>query len=215
MPGYIGQISLFAGSFAPRGWLLCDGQLLSVQQYPYLFIVTQFIYGGSPKDHKFKIPDLRGRAAMHSGAGPGLQPKTLGQQGGQESVPLKEKHLAHHKHSTRVDVTATINASTEQGDESDPKDRALSKAKIYLNNIAASSLHPGTVAGSYVGDIANTGSGQPVPNMQPYLVLNYMICAQGPLPPFSSVPEFGDKAPEDMSVDELLEAAETFAAQDA
>ncbi len=80
---FIGEIMLFAGNFAPRGWALCDGQLVSISQNTALFSLLGTTYGGNGQT-TFALPDLRGRAPIHSGQGPGLSLRNLGEQGGVE-----------------------------------------------------------------------------------------------------------------------------------
>ena len=88
----LGEIRMFAGNFAPRGWALCDGQLLAVQQNDALFSVLGTIYGGDGRT-TFALPDLRGRVPIHAGTGPGLSRKRLGQRGGAETQTVGEKKL--------------------------------------------------------------------------------------------------------------------------
>jgi hypothetical protein len=80
----IGEISMFGGNFAPRGWALCNGALLPISQYTALFSILGTTYGGDGRT-TFALPDLRGRAPIHSGTGPGLSPRRLGEKGGTES----------------------------------------------------------------------------------------------------------------------------------
>lgn len=84
---FLGEISMFVGNFAPRGWALCDGQLLPVSQNSALFSIIGTTYGGDGRT-TFALPDLRGRVPMHPGDGPGLATYRLGQKGGTESVPF-------------------------------------------------------------------------------------------------------------------------------
>jgi microcystin-dependent protein len=81
---FIGEISMFAGNFAPRGWAFCDGQLLPISQYSALFSLLGITYGGDGRT-TFGLPDLRGRVPLHPGTGPGLTPRTLGKKGGSET----------------------------------------------------------------------------------------------------------------------------------
>ncbi len=83
----IGQIAMFAGNFAPRGWAFCDGQLLPISQYQALFSVIGTIYGGDGRS-TFALPDLRGRVAVHAGNGPGLSDIRLGAKFGQERMNI-------------------------------------------------------------------------------------------------------------------------------
>ena len=85
MDPFIGEITMFAGNFAPRGWALCDGQLLPISQNSALFSILGTTYGGDGRT-TFALPDLRGRVAIHPGNGPGLSDYRLGQKGGAETI---------------------------------------------------------------------------------------------------------------------------------
>ena len=89
---FLGQITMFVGSFAPRGWALCDGQLLQISQYDALFSIIGTRYGGDGRV-TFAVPDLRGRVPVHAGTGPGLTPRLLGQKGGHEALDLSKSDL--------------------------------------------------------------------------------------------------------------------------
>ncbi len=89
---YIGEIKMFAGNFAPRGWALCDGQLLPIAQNEALFSILGTTYGGDGRT-TFGLPDLRGRAPVHAGSGPGLTPRNLGQKFGAEQTTLTVPQL--------------------------------------------------------------------------------------------------------------------------
>jgi microcystin-dependent protein len=84
---FIGEISLFAGTFAPRGWAMCEGQLLPIAQHSALFSILGTTYGGDGRT-TFALPDLRGRVVMHPGQGPGLSSHKLGEKGGSEAASL-------------------------------------------------------------------------------------------------------------------------------
>jgi microcystin-dependent protein len=90
--GMIGEIRLFAGNFAPRGWALCDGQLLPIAQNTALFSILGTTYGGDGRT-TFQLPDLRGRVPMHPGTGPGLSTVRLGQPLGTESISTSSKMM--------------------------------------------------------------------------------------------------------------------------
>lgn len=82
---FIGEITMFAGNFAPRGWAFCNGQLLPISQYSALFSLLGTTYGGDGRT-TFALPDLRGRTPIHAGTGPGLNPHRLGSKGGSELI---------------------------------------------------------------------------------------------------------------------------------
>lgn len=94
---YIGEIRIFAGNFAPRGWAFCDGSLLPISQNTALYSIIGTIYGGDGKI-TFQLPDLRGRAPMHFGEGSGLTIRNIGQQIGNEKETLTTVHMPHHTH---------------------------------------------------------------------------------------------------------------------
>ena len=94
---FIGEISMFGGNFAPRGWAFCDGQLLAISQNAALFSLLGTTYGGDGRT-TFALPDLRGRAAIHHGQGPGLSDIRLGQRGGNERITLTEAQMPSHNH---------------------------------------------------------------------------------------------------------------------
>ena len=95
---FIGEIIMFAGNFAPRGWALCDGQLLSIAQNSALFSILGTTYGGDGRT-TFGLPDLRGRVAVHEGTGPGLPNIRLGQKGGAVNHTLTQGQLPPHTHT--------------------------------------------------------------------------------------------------------------------
>lgn len=99
---FLGQIVMFAGNFAPRGWALCDGQRLQINQHQALFSILGTTYGGDGRT-TFALPDLRGRAPMHPGSGPGLSARSLGETGGHETVDLKASSLPN---PNKMDVAA-------------------------------------------------------------------------------------------------------------
>jgi len=94
---FLGEIIMFAGNFAPRGWALCDGQLLSISQNSALFSILGTTYGGDGRT-TFALPDLRGRAPIHVGTGPGLSARRLGAKGGAESVTQTISQMPRHAH---------------------------------------------------------------------------------------------------------------------
>src|SRR5215207_9632471 len=103
---FIGEIRMFGGNFAPRGWAFCEGQLLSIAQNTALFSILGTTYGGNGTT-TFALPDLRGRVPIQPGQGPGLSPYTLGQMSGQENVTLLITNIPAHTH--------TLGASGGQG----------------------------------------------------------------------------------------------------
>ncbi len=165
----IGEIIMFAGNFAPRGWALCDGQLLSISGNEALFSILGTTYGGDGRT-TFALPDLRGRVAMHAGNGPGLSNRRLGERGGVEQVTLNATQLPAHTHRLRAH-------SSEAGDTPIPTNAVLSfDPRESQYNTQDADVDMGASA------IASTGEGQPHSIVQPYQAVNYIIALQGIYP---------------------------------
>ena len=165
---FIAEIRIFPGNFAPRSWAFCNGQLLPISQNTALFSLLGTTYGGDGRT-TFALPDLQGRAPMHPGQGPGLSLRDLGQTDGVETVTLLESEMPHHAH--------TLSADNALGNSRSPAGNSLARAVGGLAYRAPSSL----VA---MSDQALSISGGSLPhnNMQPYLVLNFIIALQGIFP---------------------------------
>ena len=110
---FIGEIAMFAGNFAPRGWALCNGQLLPIAQNQALFSILGTTYGGDGRS-TFALPDMRGRVAVHAGNGPGLSPYNLGKKGGAESVQLNPVNIAPNRNGKTQVGRTEPNASNVQ-----------------------------------------------------------------------------------------------------
>lgn len=175
----IGEIRLFAGNFAPRGWAFCDGRLLPINSNQALFSILGTIYGGDGRT-TFALPDLRGRVPVHPGQGPGLPDVRLGWRFGQPSVRLTPNQLPAHSH----DATVAIRAGRSDGDlKSDPTDRILASAgrggaPVYTSAQAAMSLRNDATEVT----VGNTGQGAEINLHQPSLGVNYIIALQGVYP---------------------------------
>ncbi|MEM1119379.1 MAG: tail fiber protein, partial [Bacteroidota bacterium] len=165
---YLGEIILFAGNFAPRGWAFCDGQLLPIAQNTALFSLLGTTYGGDGRT-TFALPDLRGRVAVHPGAGPGLSRWQLGQKMGVESTMLNTNNMPSHAHDIIADLP-THNFE-ESGEMLLPGNTALLGVANAVN---------GTVHEEF--NTRNTGSGQPFSITQPSLGVNYIIATNGLFP---------------------------------
>lgn len=158
MDPFIGQIVMFGGNFAPRGWAFCDGQLLDIASNQALFSILGTTYGGDGRT-TFALPDLRGRSAMHPGSGPGLTPRALGARGGAESVTLTTQEMPSHHHG--------VIAATGPVDPTQPK---------YVESQAAATSV--TVADR----TDNVGGGQAHNNMAPFTCVNFIIALVGVFP---------------------------------
>jgi microcystin-dependent protein len=165
---FIGDIYIFAGDYAPRGWAFCDGQLLSIAQNQALFSILGTTYGGNGQTN-FALPDLRGRAPMHFGQGPGLSNRTLGERGGSEGVALAQTEMPQHNHiASGTDATGThtgpANAVWATSARSDAQYSARGTVSMSPNALGAA------------------GGGQPHNNMQPFLALRFIIALEGVYP---------------------------------
>ena len=167
--GYLGEIMLFGGDFAPRGWAFCNGQLLSISQNMGLFSLLGTTYGGNGQT-TFALPNLQGRVALHRGQGPGLTPHTIGETGGELAHSLLMNEMPSHTHTVRV--------SSGTGTASAP-----SNTVIHARNAAQIPQWGTTIDTALAtGAMTSVGGGQPHANVQPYLALNYVICIQGQYP---------------------------------
>lgn len=175
MEGYIGEIRIFAGNFAPGAWAFCDGSLQSIAVYTALYSIVGTIYGGDGQQ-TFALPDFRGRIPVGTGTGPGLPSYELGQEAGNENVTMTMSTMPTHTHITTF--TARIPAYSESG-AADPTGAILSSlTNAYTTGQADSTLAPFTSTIT----LSPVGSGIPFPVMQPYLALNYIICMEGIYP---------------------------------
>lgn len=164
---FIGQIVMFGGNFAPRGWAFCDGQLLPIAQYQALFSILGTTYGGDGRT-TFALPDLRGRAPIHAGHGPGLTDRRLGASGGAESVTLLVSEMPNHSHN--------MVGSTQPADDDNPSGNypAKTSGDAYSQTSAPAPMAPGVIQGQ--------GGSQPHNNMPPWRAVNYIIALQGLFP---------------------------------
>ena len=166
---FVGEIRMFAGNFAPRGWAFCEGQLLAVSQNDALFSLLGTIYGGDGRT-TFGLPDLRGRLPIHAGSGPGLSPRRLGAKAGAESVTLTVNQLTSHSHEWRAfSETATVNT---------PKNNRLAAttAAIYKNTSGS------TIEQLNSNSMSDIGGSQSHTNLMPFLCVNFIIALFGIYP---------------------------------
>ena len=172
---FIGEIVIFAGNFAPRGWAFCEGQLLPISQNSALFSILGTIYGGDGRT-TFGLPDLRGRAPIGPGNGPGLRSYRQGERGGVEFVTLNVTQMPSHSHQN----TAQLRANSADGVSNTPVGTALAV------DTGGNMYHLGTDANMSADSIvmtnANTGGSQAFDNRQPYLAIYYIIALQGVYP---------------------------------
>jgi microcystin-dependent protein len=157
---YIGEIRMFAGTFAPNGWALCDGQLLPIAQYTALFALIGTTYGGNGQT-TFALPDLRGRVPLHA--------NTVGTLGGQETQTLTAAHLPSHTHSLPATTAPALGDS--------PTGNRFAGGFAYGPGSGDVSMSP-----TFVGP---AGSNLPFSVMQPSLGINFIIALEGIFPPQS------------------------------
>lgn len=174
MEAYLGQIILFAGDYAPEGWVVCNGQLLSVNQYQALFSLIGTTYGGDGHN-TFGIPDLRSRVPVGQGAGPNLTPRTIGQTGGAETVTLTATQMPAHNHTFYASGnTATTTVPTNNVLASMPTNNVF-----YFDEPAGSTLTPTAYAGA---SLSQVGGNQAHENRMPFTAINYLMCVEGLYP---------------------------------
>ena len=159
---YVGEIRMFAGNFAPAGWMFCEGQLLPISEYETLFNLIGTTYGGDGQS-TFALPDLRGRIPLHFGNG-----FTLAETGGVESVTLTVSQIAAHSHP----MLATTDIPTQLNPQNNLVGAAA--AKIYRAGAPTVFLSPSAMS--------STGGSQPHDNFQPYLCVDFIISLFGIFP---------------------------------
>ena len=170
LEAFIGELMLFGGNFAPRGWAMCNGQLLSIAQNTALFSILGTTYGGNGTT-TYALPDLRGRVPIHMGQGPGLSNYSEGEVGGSETVTLLTTQMPAHGHATSVAAAST--ATTKNPNNALP---AFTAAGTSYGTAADL-----TMAGNMV-NVGASGGNQPHQNIQPFLTLNWCICLEGIYP---------------------------------
>jgi microcystin-dependent protein len=173
---FLGQILQVGFNFAPRGFALCQGQLLPISQNTALFSLLGTTFGGDGRT-TFGLPDLRGRISKHPGNGPGLGTVTWGERGGRENVTLTDQNMPSHTHSANG-TTDEQNAGTLQGNVlgAGPSDgRGGFTTTIYASSASANATMTGA-------SLANAGGGQNTSLRNPYLGIYHVIAVQGIYP---------------------------------
>jgi microcystin-dependent protein len=160
---FVGEIRMFAGNFAPAGWLLCNGQLLPISEYEILFQLIGTTYGGDG-EQTFAIPDMQGRIPMHQGSG-----LILAETGGAEDVTLNVTQIPSHTHALAV--------SSSIANSANPVNNALaisSQVSAFVSQDDLNNMNSGMLVSS--------GGSQPHSNMQPSLCINFIISLFGVFP---------------------------------
>ena len=171
MDPFLAEIRIFAGSFAPRGWALCNGQLLPISQNTALFSLLGTMYGGNGLS-TFALPNLQGAAPMHAGQGPGLSLRDEGEQGGEQAVTLLQTEIPVHTHA--------LMGTNQLQQLPDPSNHTLARANA---NAYLTSPGSGSFTQMSPQAIGVTGGNLPHNNMPPYVTLNFIIALQGVFPP--------------------------------
>lgn len=177
MEPYIGEIRMFAGNYAPQNWATCDGQLMSIAQNNALFAILGTNYGGDGI-RTFGLPDLRSRAPIHAGQGPGLSPYVQGQTGGNESVTLTQQQMPAHSHLIKAysgGANQILPTNYYPSDQVDPV--SGQGTQTYSDQTPDVNLNPGTVG--------TTGGNQPISTISPVLAVTFIIALSGVWPPRS------------------------------
>ncbi|MEO7178283.1 MAG: tail fiber protein [Allosphingosinicella sp.] len=159
---FLAEIRIVSFNFAPKGWAMTNGQLLPINQNQALFSLLGTTFGGDGRVN-FALPDLRARASQHFGNG-----HTLGEKGGEQAHTLSLPEMPTHTHFAQA-TTVTGNSQTGAG-----KVLGVVAGRLYTDVAAVTTLSPST--------ITSVGGSQPHNNMQPYLVLTYVIALQGIFP---------------------------------
>jgi len=160
---YVGEIRIFAGNFAPAGWMFCEGQLLPISENETLFQLIGTTYGGDGQS-TFALPDLRGRLPLHQG-----NSFILAETGGVEEVTLTVSQIPAHNHP--------LLGSATNGTQANPENNLLANSfniTPYINDSTSGNMNPGAVT--------PVGGSQPHTNFQPYLCVNFIISLFGIFP---------------------------------
>jgi microcystin-dependent protein len=162
---YVGEIRMFAGNFAPAGWMFCEGQLLPISENETLFQLIGTTYGGDGQS-TFALPDLRGRIPIHQGNG-----FILAETGGAEEITLTVSQIPAHSHP--------FLASSDLGSVTDPANAVTAQSRVagvdlYIEDNPAQNMAPTS--------ISSVGGSQPHTNFQPYLCVDFIISLFGIFP---------------------------------
>lgn len=166
---YVGEIRMFAGNFAPNGWMFCEGQTLAISENETLFQLIGTTYGGDGQS-TFNLPNLASRVPIHMGTGPDGTTYQIGEMAGTEQETLTVQQIPAHSHVVRCHSGGTNNSTNPQDSVWNPSD-----SNQYSTNIAGLvSMNPGA--------ISPAGGSQPHENTQPFLCINFIISLFGVFP---------------------------------
>jgi microcystin-dependent protein len=168
---FVAEVRIFAGNFAPKGWALCNGQLMPISQNTALFSLLGTTYGGDGKSN-FALPNLQGSAPMQQGQGPGLSLRDLGETGGEQNVTLLTTEMPSHKHNAQAGTA---------GDSATPTNNAWGSGQKGFGNVYTPSV-PATNVNMNPFALSINGGNLPHNNMMPYLCVTFIIALQGIFP---------------------------------
>jgi len=170
---FLGEIRIFGYNFPPRGWAMCNGQLLPISQNTALFSLLGTFYGGDGKSN-FALPNMQGNVPVGSGQGAGLSDYVLGETTGSATVTLLQSELPQHAHG--------LNADTSTGTSANPSGALISVPAINPRQPHAMYSSSSANSAMLAGNLLPTGGSQPHNNLQPYLVVNFCVAMQGIFP---------------------------------
>jgi microcystin-dependent protein len=178
---FLSEIRIMSFIFAPKGWALCNGQLLPINQNQPLFSLLGTTYGGDGRVN-FALPDLRGKAAIHEGSG-----HTLGERGGETAHTLNLQEMPQHLHFLAARSGVAQNAvfsDVPSANPVQPPPNPPGPYTVEISNAFGSAMYgaPTSLVPMNAGSVSNVGGSQPHQNMMPYLVLSFCIALQGIFP---------------------------------
>ena len=167
MAPYVGEIRMFAGNFAPNGWMFCEGATLPISENEVLFQLIGTTYGGDG-EQTFQLPNLASRVPIHMGTGPDGTTYQLGEQAGTEQETLTTQQIPNHTHPW---LGSTANAGSPDPAGGVP---AVAQGDVYCTSLSATNMSPNA--------IGPAGGSQPHENTQPFLCINFIISLFGIFP---------------------------------
>ncbi|HYW71905.1 MAG TPA: tail fiber protein [Pyrinomonadaceae bacterium] len=168
MAPYVGEIRLFAGNFAPNGWMFCEGQTLPISENETLFQLIGTTYGGDGQE-TFNLPNLASRVPIHWGQGPDGTNYQIGEEAGVEQVTLTTQQIPNHTHP--------FTCSTAAGGQNAPNGQVIAASptiKLFIQDTPDATLN--------ANSITPAGGSQPHENVQPFLCINFIISLFGVFP---------------------------------
>ena len=169
---FVAEIRMFGCNFAPVGWALCNGQILSISQNTALFSLLGTQYGGNGTSN-FALPNLQSAASLNAGSGPGLSPRYTGETGGVANVTLITQEMASHNHGVNAKIPS--NVQTPVGNIFGNYGSTRPAQNYYAVGNPNAGMNPGA--------LSVAGGNQPHNNLMPYQTINFCIALQGVYPP--------------------------------